>query len=169
MRTQVTRSSPENFEPIILYCVCVPLSVLTCMLLCALVHGAVCACMLKNHTLWIESHDCAQCVAINTTICSGYCYTQDTNLKGRFGRSFLIQRSCVPLSLVYRPVRVPGCPQYVNPQLYYAAARCCSCRRCNTRTHHCVRTRRIPNDPCTLTLGDVTSLETSRRGNVTAS
>ncbi|XP_033486135.2 thyrotropin subunit beta-like [Epinephelus lanceolatus] len=146
-----------------------PLSVLTCMLLCALVHGAVCACMLKNHTLWIESHDCAQCVAINTTICSGYCYTQDTNLKGSFGRSFLIQRSCVPLSLVYRPVRVPGCPQDVNPQLYYAAARRCSCRRCDTRTHHCVRTRRIPNDPCTLTLGDVTSLETSRRGNVTAS
>lgn len=53
-----------------------PLFVLKCMLLCALTGGTVCACMLKNHTIWIERQDCAQCMAINTTICSGYCYTQ---------------------------------------------------------------------------------------------
>ncbi|XP_051282241.1 thyrotropin subunit beta-like [Dicentrarchus labrax] len=120
-----------------------PSLALKCMLLCTLTGWTVCACMLKNHTLWIERHDCAQCVAVNTTICSGYCYTQDTNLRGRFGRTFLIQRSCVPLSLVYRPARLPGCPHGVDPQLYYPAARRCSCRRCDTRTHHCVRTSRI--------------------------
>ncbi|XP_028438123.1 follitropin subunit beta [Perca flavescens] len=129
--------------------------VVKCMLLCALMHGAVCACMLKNHTIWIERQDCGQCVAINTTICSGYCYTHDTNLRGRLGRSFLIQRSCVPLSLVYRAAHVPGCPQDVSPQLFYPAANRCSCRRCDTRTHHCVRDSRIPNDRCTVTLGDV--------------
>uniref|UniRef100_A0A8D2ZZM9 Gonadotropin subunit beta-2 n=1 Tax=Scophthalmus maximus TaxID=52904 RepID=A0A8D2ZZM9_SCOMX len=101
-----------------------------------------------NHTLWIERQDCAQCVAINTTICSGYCYTQDTNLKGRFGRTFLIQRSCVPLSLVYQAASFPGCPQDVTQQLYYPAARGCGCRRCDTRSHHCVRTRRISLDQC---------------------
>uniref|UniRef100_A0A3B4WJ44 Glycoprotein hormone subunit beta domain-containing protein n=1 Tax=Seriola lalandi dorsalis TaxID=1841481 RepID=A0A3B4WJ44_SERLL len=112
-----------------------PWFVLKCMLLCALVGGTVCACTLKNHTLWIESNNCAQCVAINTTICSGYCYTQfvlnhyknfnspvspffqDTNLRGRFGRTFLIQ-----------PAFVPGCPQDVNPKLYYPVAHRCSCR-----------------------------------------
>uniref|UniRef100_A0A3B4WEZ6 Gonadotropin subunit beta-2 n=1 Tax=Seriola lalandi dorsalis TaxID=1841481 RepID=A0A3B4WEZ6_SERLL len=106
----------------------------------------VCACTLKNHTLWIESNNCAQCVAINTTICSGYCYTQDTNLRGRFGRTFLIQRSCVPHSLVYQAAFVPGCPQDVNPKLYYPVAHRCSCRHCDTRTHHCVRTSRISYD-----------------------
>uniref|UniRef100_A0A3B5R2I2 Gonadotropin subunit beta-2 n=1 Tax=Xiphophorus maculatus TaxID=8083 RepID=A0A3B5R2I2_XIPMA len=89
-------------------------------------------CMLMNHTIWIEKENCTQCVAVNTTICSGYCYTRDTNLKGRFGRAFLIQRSCVPISLVYRAVFIPGCPQDVSSQLYYPAARCCSCRRCDT-------------------------------------
>ncbi|XP_059189035.1 thyrotropin subunit beta-like [Centropristis striata] len=134
-----------------------PLLVLKCMLLCVLMHGSVCTCMLKNHTLWIEMHDCVQCVAINTTICSGYCYTQDTNLRGRFGRSFLIQRSCVPLSLVYRAAHVPGCPQDANPQLYYPAAHRCSCKRCDRRTHHCVRTNRASNDGCTMSIGAVKS------------
>ncbi|XP_075947450.1 follitropin subunit beta-like [Anarhichas minor] len=134
-----------------------PLLVLKCMLLCALMHGAVCACMLKNHTLWIERRDCGQCVAINTTICNGYCYTQDTNFRGRFGRNFVIQRSCVPRSLVYRAAYVPGCPQDVNPYLYYPAAQRCSCRRCDTRTHHCVRSSHISNNRCTVTLGDAKS------------
>uniref|UniRef100_A0A668TN50 Gonadotropin subunit beta-2 n=1 Tax=Oreochromis aureus TaxID=47969 RepID=A0A668TN50_OREAU len=129
-----------------------PLFALKSLLLCALMVGAVYTCMLKNYTLWIEKQDCTQCVAINTTICSGYCYTQDTNLKGRFGRTFLIQRSCVPLSLVYRAAHIPGCPKDVNPQLYYPAAHCCSCRRCDTRTHRCVRTSRIPYDQCFTTL-----------------
>uniref|UniRef100_A0A3Q3EU35 Gonadotropin subunit beta-2 n=1 Tax=Labrus bergylta TaxID=56723 RepID=A0A3Q3EU35_9LABR len=102
----------------------------------------------NNHTLWIERQDSDQCVVVNTTICSGYCYTQDTNLRGRFGRTFLIQRSCVPLSLVYRPAHLPGCPQEVNPQVYYPVAHRCSCRRCNTRSHHCVRTRRVSYDRC---------------------
>ncbi|KAG7520488.1 follitropin subunit beta-like [Solea senegalensis] len=125
-------------------------------LLCALIGGTSCACMLKNHTLWIERHDFAQCVAINTTICSGYCYTQDTNLKGRFGRTFLIQRSCVPLSLIYHTAPFPGCSEDVTPQLYYPAARRCTCGRCDTRSHHCVRTRRVYYDQCPVTLGNKT-------------
>ncbi|XP_041801138.1 follitropin subunit beta-like [Chelmon rostratus] len=130
-----------------------PSIVLKCVLLSLLVGWTACACMLKNHTLWIERQDCAQCVAVNTTICSGYCYTQDTNLRGRFGRTFLIQRSCVPLSVVYRAACMPGCPQDVNPQLYYPAAHRCSCRRCDTRTYHCVGTSRISYDRCTATPG----------------
>uniref|UniRef100_UPI003AAE4D54 thyrotropin subunit beta-like n=1 Tax=Centroberyx gerrardi TaxID=166262 RepID=UPI003AAE4D54 len=114
--------------------------------------GTVCDCMLENYTLWIERHDCAQCVAINTTICSGYCYTQDTNVKGHFGKTFLIQRGCMPHSLVYRAARVPGCPHNVNPLLYYPEAHRCRCRRCDRRTHHCVRASRTPTDRCDKTL-----------------
>ncbi|XP_029012011.1 follitropin subunit beta-like [Betta splendens] len=125
--------------------------VFKCALLCTLMAGSACACALGNHTLWIERQGCTQCVAVNTTICSGYCYTQDTNLRGRFGRTFMIQRSCVPLSLVYRAARVPGCPQDVNPHLYYPEARGCGCRRCDTRTHRCVRTRGQSHERCSAT------------------
>ncbi|XP_070695035.1 follitropin subunit beta-like [Pempheris klunzingeri] len=134
-----------------------PSFVLKFMLLYALMGWTGCACTLKNHTLWIERHDCGQCVAINTSICSGYCYTRDTNLRGRLGRTLLIQRSCVPLSLVYRVAHVPGCPQNANPQLYYPAAHRCGCRRCDTRTHHCVRTSKIPHDRCIKDTGGVKS------------
>uniref|UniRef100_A0A669EQC1 Glycoprotein hormone subunit beta domain-containing protein n=1 Tax=Oreochromis niloticus TaxID=8128 RepID=A0A669EQC1_ORENI len=120
-----------------------PLSALKSLLLCALMVGAVYTCMLKNYTLWIEKQDCTQCVAINTTICSGYCYTQVTTS---------LSKLCVPLSLVYQAAHIPGCPKDVNPQLYYPAAHCCSCRRCDTRTHRCVRTSRIPYDQCFTTL-----------------
>uniref|UniRef100_A0A3P9Q4Q1 Gonadotropin subunit beta-2 n=1 Tax=Poecilia reticulata TaxID=8081 RepID=A0A3P9Q4Q1_POERE len=105
---------------------------ITRTLLFALMVGAVYTCTLMNHTIWLEKKNCTQCVAVNTTICSGYCYTRDTNLKGSFGRAFLIQRSCVPISLVYRAAFIPGCPQDDSSQLYYPAARCCSCRRCDT-------------------------------------
>uniref|UniRef100_A0A3Q0S0M5 Gonadotropin subunit beta-2 n=1 Tax=Amphilophus citrinellus TaxID=61819 RepID=A0A3Q0S0M5_AMPCI len=132
-----------------------PLFVLKCLLLCALTVGAVYTCMLQNYTLWLEKQECTQCVPINTTICSGYCYTQDTNLRGRFGRTFLIQRSCVPLSLVYRAVHIPGCPKDVNPLLYYPAAHGCSCRHCDTRTHRCVHPSRIAYDQCFMTLDSV--------------
>uniref|UniRef100_A0A673BGU6 Gonadotropin subunit beta-2 n=1 Tax=Sphaeramia orbicularis TaxID=375764 RepID=A0A673BGU6_9TELE len=103
-----------------------------------------------NYTLWIEDHNCSQCMAINTTICSGYCYTQDTNFRGRIGRTFLIQRSCLPRSVVYRPAHMPSCPHNVDPHLYYPAAQSCSCRRCDTRTHRCIRTRRYSEDQCTV-------------------
>ncbi|XP_013885151.1 follitropin subunit beta-like [Austrofundulus limnaeus] len=144
-----------------------PPFVLKCTLLCTLMAVIVCSCTLKNHTIWIERQNCTQCVAINTTICSGYCYTRDTNLKGRFGRSFLIQRSCVPLSLLYRAVFLPGCPQDVNPYLHYPVALCCSCRRCDTRTHHCIRPRPFSYEQCSITLSDVENRSRSCIGNLT--
>uniref|UniRef100_A0A3Q3JEM5 Glycoprotein hormone subunit beta domain-containing protein n=1 Tax=Monopterus albus TaxID=43700 RepID=A0A3Q3JEM5_MONAL len=104
----------------------------------------------SNHTLWIERQGCTQCVAINTTICSGYCYTQCHHQAPCEPK---ITCSCVPLSLVYRAACVPGCPKDVNPELYYPVARHCSCGRCDTRTHHCVRTSHRSYDRCPVTLG----------------
>uniref|UniRef100_A0A8C6NM98 Glycoprotein hormone subunit beta domain-containing protein n=1 Tax=Nothobranchius furzeri TaxID=105023 RepID=A0A8C6NM98_NOTFU len=120
------------------------LLVLKCTLLCVLMAGTACSCMLKNHTIWIETQNCTQCVAVNTTICSGYFLLPV---------ALLIQRSCAPLSLVYQTAFLPGCPRDVNPHIYYPAARCCSCRRCDTRTHHCVHPRPFSYDQCTITLG----------------
>uniref|UniRef100_A0AAV2LYW9 Glycoprotein hormone subunit beta domain-containing protein n=1 Tax=Knipowitschia caucasica TaxID=637954 RepID=A0AAV2LYW9_KNICA len=105
------------------------------------------SCAPKNFTLRMET-ECGQCVLVNTTICSGLCYTQDTNIRGRFGRSFVIQRSCLPQSLVYHSVQVPTCAQSDTPLLYPAAERC-HCSRCNKHSHHCFRTRPAPRDRCT--------------------
>ncbi|XP_054905582.1 follitropin subunit beta-like [Poeciliopsis prolifica] len=143
------------------------LLILRWTLLFALMVGAVHTCTLTNHTIWIEKKNCTQCVAVNTTICSGFCYTRDTNLKGSFGRAFLIQRSCVPVSLVYRAVSIPGCPQDVSSQLYYPAARCCSCRRCDTRTHHCVKLRPYSYDQCSVELGGMEKQNLRCFGNQT--
>lgn len=92
---------------------------------------------------------------------------QDTNLKGHFGRAFMIQRSCVPLSLVYRPVFIPGCPKDVGSQFYYPSARCCSCRRCDTRMHHCVQPRPYSYDQCSLKLGGDEKEKSKPSGNLT--
>ncbi|CAL8325737.1 unnamed protein product [Merluccius merluccius] len=64
------------------------------------------------------------------------------------GKHFLIQRGCMPGSLVYRPARVPGCPQNINPVIYYPESHRCQCRHCDRRTHHCVRTSRYPSNRC---------------------
>ncbi|XP_056157701.1 thyrotropin subunit beta-like [Lampris incognitus] len=122
--------------------------VLTCVLLCAWMGRAMCCCMLQNYTFWIERHDCGQCMAVNTTICSGYCYTQDSNLRGHSGRSYLIQRGCLPTSLVYRVAHVPGCPQDAGHLLYYPESRQCRCSRCDKRTFRCVRTGRTRRGAC---------------------
>lgn len=100
-------------------------------------------------------------------------FFQDTNLRGRFGRTFLIQRSCVPLSLVYRAAFIPGCPKDVNPQLYYPAALRCNCGCCDTRTHRCVHSSHIPYDQCSMTLDSVkkynqSALEISQYANTSS-
>ncbi|CAL8276416.1 unnamed protein product [Boreogadus saida] len=127
------------------------MSLFVCVLLCVLISDTACGCTLKNFTLMIEKYECEQCVLINTTICSGYCYTQDTNFRGRVGKNFLIQRGCTPGSLVYRTARLVGCPRNVNPVIYYPEFHRCKCRSCDRRTHHCVQKSRYPLNQCRKT------------------
>ncbi|XP_072553518.1 follitropin subunit beta [Salminus brasiliensis] len=112
--------------------------------------GGLLGCSLKNFTLHVEKQECGHCIAINTTICSGMCYTQDANLRGFVGRKFLIQRVCVYQSVVYRSVEVPGCPAHVDPLYFYPVARCCHCSKCKTVTNECVHTLRQAHRTCRL-------------------
>ncbi|CAB1330398.1 unnamed protein product [Coregonus sp. 'balchen'] len=123
--------------------------VLTWVLLFVWLGGGVCVCMMENYTLLIEKRGCTQCIAVNTTICSGFCHTQDTNVKGRVGKSYLIQRGCMPHSLVYHPARVPGCPLHVSNVLYYPESRRCHCTRCDGHAHRCVHMTQATPTPCT--------------------
>lgn len=47
-----------------------------CCLLVVLGGDVLLACSLKNYTLYVERHECGHCMAINTTMCSGMCFTQ---------------------------------------------------------------------------------------------
>uniref|UniRef100_A0AAY5L5T3 Glycoprotein hormone subunit beta domain-containing protein n=1 Tax=Esox lucius TaxID=8010 RepID=A0AAY5L5T3_ESOLU len=125
--------------------------VLMWLLLCVLMGGGMCGCMTENYTLHIEKSGCNQCVTINTTICSGFCHTQDTNVKGRVGRSYLIQRGCMPHTLVHRAARVPGCPLHISPLLYFPEVHRCHCTRCDGHAHRCVHKAQDTPAPCPRT------------------
>ncbi|KAL2103783.1 hypothetical protein ACEWY4_000651 [Coilia grayii] len=98
-----------------------------------------CGCCLQNITLHVDMHRCGRCMAINTTICSGFCHTQDTNLKGFEGKRFLIQQGCVYHSMVYHVAKMPGCPAHTDPLFFYPVAQHCHCGRCNTKRMECIR------------------------------
>ncbi|TRY94920.1 hypothetical protein DNTS_023652 [Danionella cerebrum] len=100
--------------------------------------SVVVGCSLKNFTLLVEKHECGHCMAINTTMCSGMCFTQDTNVRGFVGKRFLVQQGCMHRSLVYRSARMPGCPLHIDPLFFYPVARRCRCTKCNTARNECV-------------------------------
>uniref|UniRef100_A0A8C7NS33 Thyroid stimulating hormone subunit beta n=1 Tax=Oncorhynchus mykiss TaxID=8022 RepID=A0A8C7NS33_ONCMY len=96
----------------------------------------VSVCMMENYTLLMEKRGCSQCIAVNTTICSGFCHTQ-----GRVGKSYLIQRGCMPHSLVYHPARVSGCPLHTIEVFYDLNSVCgISHQGLCSRTRLCVHT-----------------------------
>ncbi|XP_028849270.1 thyrotropin subunit beta-like [Denticeps clupeoides] len=105
--------------------------------------GVLQACMLHNITLHMERHECHHCLAINTTICSGLCYSQDTNIKEFVGKRFLIQRGCIPQSVEYHVATMSRCPNHINPLFFYPVAQRCHCSRCNTDKAECVPKTRM--------------------------
>lgn len=51
-------------------------AVFTCWLLFLLFSPAVPMCLPTDFTLYVEKPECDFCVAINTTICMGFCYSR---------------------------------------------------------------------------------------------
>ncbi|XP_051515865.1 thyrotropin subunit beta [Myxocyprinus asiaticus] len=109
-----------------------------CGLLFLLGGDVLLACSLKNYTLYVERHECGHCMAINTTVCSGTCFTQDTNVRGFVGKCFLIQRGCMHHSLVYHSAKMPGCLVHIDPFFFYPVAHHCRCTKCNTAKNESV-------------------------------
>ncbi|KAI4888774.1 hypothetical protein NFI96_015807 [Prochilodus magdalenae] len=112
--------------------------------------GVLLGCSLRNFTLHVEKQECGRCMAINTTICSGMCFSKGSNLRGFVGRAFLVQRVCVYRSVFYQSAEMPGCPAHVDPLFVYPVARRCYCNKCNTVHNECVRTapRSLPQTTC---------------------
>ncbi|XP_062396132.1 thyrotropin subunit beta [Sardina pilchardus] len=114
-----------------------------------------CGCSLTNITLYVNMHECGHCMAVNTTICSGLCHTQDTNLRGFVGKHYLIQRGCVQRSVDYQATKMPGCPTGTDPLFFYPVARQCHCAKCNTRRMECVHVTKRNSHRCSKRLRPV--------------
>ncbi|XP_050013503.1 thyrotropin subunit beta isoform X1 [Alexandromys fortis] len=132
--TASTRQCKESMSAIVL------LSVLF-----ALAFGqAASFCIPTEYTMYVDRRECAYCLAINTTICAGYCMTRDINGKLFLSKYALSQDVCTYRDFVYRTVEIPGCPHHVAPYFSYPVAISCRCGKCNTDysdcTHEAVKT-----------------------------
>nr|CAE17336.1 thyroid-stimulating hormone beta subunit [Neoceratodus forsteri] len=95
-------------------------------------------CTMSRYMLYIEREECSHCMAINTTICTGYCMTRDPNVKILIPKSVLSQNVCTYNTIKYMTMRLPGCPPDVDPYYHFAVATSCKCSQCNTDTTDCI-------------------------------
>uniref|UniRef100_A0A3Q1GK85 Gonadotropin subunit beta-2 n=2 Tax=Acanthochromis polyacanthus TaxID=80966 RepID=A0A3Q1GK85_9TELE len=120
----------------------------TCWLLFLLCSPAVPTCFPTDFTLYVERPECDFCVAVNTTICRGYCYSRDSNVRDILGPRFLIQRGCTYDKVEYRTARLPGCP--IDSNLFtYPVALSCHCGSCKTDSDECAHRASRDEAKCT--------------------
>nr|BAF81902.1 thyroid-stimulating hormone [Pseudolabrus sieboldi] len=112
-------------------------AVFTCWLLFLLFSPAVPMCLPTDFTLHVERAECDFCVAINTTICMGFCHSKDSIAGNKFSPPFLEQRGCTYDKVEYRTAVLPGCPIEANPVFTYPVALSCKCDSCRTDTDEC--------------------------------
>ncbi|XP_060899339.1 thyroid stimulating hormone subunit beta a [Labrus mixtus] len=112
-------------------------AVFTCWLLFLLFSPAVPMCIPTDFTLHVERPECDFCVAINTTICMGFCKSWDSVVKGQHSLPFLKQRGCTYDTVEHRTAALPGCPIRTNPVFTYPVALSCKCDYCKTETDDC--------------------------------
>ncbi|KAM4701325.1 thyrotropin subunit beta [Discoglossus pictus] len=118
------------------------------VLFCIAFGQAASVCLLTEYTMFVEKKECGSCLAINTTICSGFCPTRDPNLKGGLPKSMLAQKACSYNETIYRTIYIPDCPLHVNPFYTYPVAKSCKCDKCNTDYSDCIQDH-IKTNYCT--------------------
>ncbi|XP_073515538.1 follitropin subunit beta [Phyllobates terribilis] len=92
-------------------------------------------CELSNITIVLEKEECSACISVNATWCSGYCSTKDPNL--RYPHKSEKQGVCTYTEIAYETVKIPGCPENVDPFYTYPVAVDCHCGRCDSESTDC--------------------------------
>ncbi|XP_054640250.1 thyroid stimulating hormone subunit beta a [Dunckerocampus dactyliophorus] len=123
-------------------------AVITCGVLLLLFNPAAPMCMPTDFTLYVEKPECDYCVAINTTICMGFCYSRDSNMRDIFGSRFLIQRGCTYERVEYRTIQLPGCPISATAAFTYPVALSCHCGACRTDNDECAHRAGVGRAKC---------------------
>ncbi|XP_059832588.1 thyrotropin subunit beta-like isoform X2 [Hypanus sabinus] len=108
---------------------------LLCLLPCLAQVGAQCS--LSRHVLHVEKEGCDFCLTINTTICAGFCMSQDVNIKTLLPKMALTQRVCTYREIEYISIRLPGCPANIDPIYRFPVVLSCVCSQCLTDTTDC--------------------------------
>ncbi|XP_006002637.1 thyrotropin subunit beta-like [Latimeria chalumnae] len=103
-------------------------------------------CTVTRYMMYVEKEQCSHCIAINTTICSGYCITRDPNLKALLPRTALSQSVCTYNKVKYLTIRIPGCAPHIDPYYRFAVAINCKCSLCNTDSTDCTNEGENPNE-----------------------
>ncbi|XP_077459061.1 thyroid stimulating hormone subunit beta a [Stigmatopora argus] len=124
-------------------------AVLACCLFLLFCSPAAPMCLATDYTLYVEKPECDYCVAINTTICMGYCYSRDSNIRNSFGSRFLIQAGCTYEKVEYRTTQLPGCPGAASAAFTYPVALSCHCGACRTDTSECAHRAGMGGTGCT--------------------
>uniref|UniRef100_H3DLQ2 Gonadotropin subunit beta-2 n=2 Tax=Tetraodon nigroviridis TaxID=99883 RepID=H3DLQ2_TETNG len=113
---------------------------------------AVPMCLPTDFTLYVERPECEFCMAINTTICMGFCYSRDSNMRDILGPRFLVQRGCTYDKVEYRTAVLPGCSIDVDPTFTYPVALSCHCGACRTDSNQCAHRASMDGARCTKPL-----------------
>ncbi|XP_062401047.1 thyrotropin subunit beta-like [Sardina pilchardus] len=131
-----------------------PASAFLSTVLCLLLRLAVPMCVPTEYTLYVEKHECDFCVAINTTICVGFCFSRDSNVKELAGPRFLHQRGCAYQEVEYHTAVLPGCARHADSLFTYPVARSCHCGTCSTYSDDCAqhKTRSVGSGQCSKPL-----------------
>ncbi|XP_059919934.1 thyroid stimulating hormone subunit beta a [Gadus macrocephalus] len=106
-------------------------------------------CVPTDYALYVEKPECNFCVAINTTICMGFCYSRDSNMGDLVGLRFLLQRGCTYNQVEYRTAILPGCPSEGSSLFSYPVALSCHCGACNTAVDECAHRASSNRPTCT--------------------
>nr|Q7ZZV4.1 RecName: Full=Thyrotropin subunit beta; AltName: Full=Thyroid-stimulating hormone subunit beta; Short=TSH-B; Short=TSH-beta; AltName: Full=Thyrotropin beta chain; Flags: Precursor [Anguilla japonica]AAO17791.1 thyroid stimulating hormone beta subunit precursor [Anguilla japonica]BAD14300.1 thyroid-stimulating hormone beta subunit [Anguilla japonica] len=120
--------------------------------LCLLAGQVLSICSPVDYTLYVEKPECDFCVAINTTICMGFCYSLDPNVVGPAVKRLAVQRGCTYQAVEYRTAELPGCPPHVDPRFSYPVALHCTCRACDPARDECTHRASADGDRCSKPL-----------------
>lgn len=121
-------------------------AIFSCWLLLLLFNPAAPTCLPSDFTLYVEKPECNYCVALNTTICMGFCRTRDSIIRGALG-PLLHQRSCTYDKVEYRTAVLPGCD--TNPTFTFPVALSCHCAGCRTENNECAHRASPVGSRCT--------------------
>ncbi|XP_037543945.1 gonadotropin subunit beta-2-like [Nematolebias whitei] len=92
-------------------------------------------CHLVNQTISLEKEGCFGCHPVETTICSGHCFTKYPIMAIRFSKVY--QHVCTYQDMYYKTFELPDCLPGVDPIVTYPMALSCSCGRCTMDTSDC--------------------------------
>ncbi|KAF7227487.1 lutropin subunit beta [Nothobranchius furzeri] len=92
-------------------------------------------CQLTNQTISLEKEGCFGCHPVETTICSGHCFTKYPVGPIRFSKVY--QHVCTYQNFSYKTFELPDCLPGVDPIVTYPVALSCRCGRCSMDTSDC--------------------------------